>query len=464
MAEQATALQGSIAAIIDGAPVRRIDYWLWLLATGGTLIDGMAVFTLGVAMPLIITRFAIPPHVQGLLAAALVFGAVAGAAIGGPAADRLGRRPMMLLDMLIIVTGAVISALATDATMLIAGQLLVGIGVGIDFPVSASYVAEWMPRQIRSRMMVATIACQSVGFIVAAALSLLLVSISHSPALWRWFFFGEAATAALFLLMRSGLPESARWLASIGRMAEARAALARVVAAAPDAGLAAAASTPMQGEAPGYGVLFSRAYRKRTALAALPWFLMDIATYGVGLFTPVILAAIHFGKTASGTIAAESVDIKGSGSIDLFLLIGFAIGLFVVPRFGRVRMQVTGLLLMAAAMGILFVAVQMPGDSSTKTAWIFAGFVLFNLAMNAGPNSTTFAMASALFPTTLRASANGLAAAVAKLGATLSVFLLPIIKADWGVPVVLALMAVVSLLGAASTAILNEEIDDSELP
>ena len=85
----------------------------------------------------------------------------------------------------------------------------------------------------------------------------------------------------------------------------------------------------MQGEAPGYGVLFSRAYRKRTALAALPWFLMDIATYGVGLFTPVILAAIHFGKTASGTIAAESVDIKGSGAIDLFLLIGFAIGLFV---------------------------------------------------------------------------------------------------------------------------------------
>ena len=171
---------GSIATIIDGAPVGRIDYWLWLLATGGTLIDGMAVFTLGVAMPLIIARFGIEPHVQGLLAAALVFGAVIGAAIGGAAADRLGRRPMMLLDMLIIVTGATMSALANDATTLIAGQLLVGIGVGIDFPVSASYVAEWMPRQIRSRMMVATIAFQSVGFIVAAALCLLLVSISDS--------------------------------------------------------------------------------------------------------------------------------------------------------------------------------------------------------------------------------------------------------------------------------------------
>src|SRR5215211_217313 len=166
------AQQGDIAAIIDEAPVRPVDCWLWLLSTGGTLLDGMAVFTLGVAMPLIIERFAIQPHVQGILAAALVFGAVAGAAIGGPLADRLGRRPLMLLDMLIIVTGAVTSALADSVATLIAGQLLVGFGIGIDFPVSASYVAEWMPRQIRSRMMVATIAFQSVGFIIAAALTL----------------------------------------------------------------------------------------------------------------------------------------------------------------------------------------------------------------------------------------------------------------------------------------------------
>ena len=248
------------------------------------------------------------------------------------------------------------------------------------------------------------------------------------------------------------------------RLADVRAALARVVAATPEAGLAAKAPTPTSGGAPGYGVLFSRPYRKRTALAALPWFLLDVATYGVGLFTPVILAAIHFGKPASGTVTGEMVDIKGSGAIDLFLLLGFLIGLWIVPRFGRVRMQVAGFVLMAAAMAILFMAVQMSGTGAAKTAWIFAGFVLFNLAMNAGPNATTFAMASALFPTSLRASANGLAAAVAKLGATLSVFLLPIIKADWGVPVVLALMAAVSLVGAAGTAILDEEVDDAELP
>lgn len=457
--------QHDLVAIIDGAPVRRIDYWLWFLATGGTLIDGTAVFTLGVAMPLIVTRFAMGPHVQGLLAAALVFGAVAGAAIGGPIADRLGRRPLMLLDMAIIIAGAVLSGFASDAAMLILGQLLMGLGVGIDFPVSAAYVAEWMPRRIRSRMLVATIAFQSVGFIVAAGLCLLLVRFSSSPAVWRGFFLAEAAIAVLFLLMRFALPESALWLASVGRMAEAKAALSRVVAGSVDwsgQGQEPAAATDRRG--PGYGVLFSAAYRKRTALVALPWFLMDMATYGIGLFTPVILTAIHFGKSSSGTIAAEVAEIKGSGLIDLFLLIGFLIGLVTVPRFGRARMQIIGFLLMAAAMAILVVSVDMAEQAMGKTAAIFGAFVLFNLAMNAGPNATTFAMASALFPTALRASANGFAAAVAKLGATLSVFLLPIIKADFGVPAVLVLMAAVSLLGAATTAILNEAVDDATLP
>jgi MFS family permease len=92
--------------------------------------------------------------------------------------------------------------------MLIFGQLLMGLGIGIDFPVSASYVAEWMPRKIRSRMMVATIAFQSVGFIVAAGLCLMLIGFSSSPALWRGFFLSETAVALLFLLMRIKLPKA----------------------------------------------------------------------------------------------------------------------------------------------------------------------------------------------------------------------------------------------------------------
>src|SRR5207302_1299824 len=65
---------------------------------------------------------------------------------------------------------------------------------------------------------------------------------------------------------------------------------------------------------------------------------------------------------------------------------------------------------------------------------VFAGFILFNLLMNAGPNSTTFTLAPSLFPTQLRATASGFAAGVAKIGATLGVFVLPILKGKFGVP------------------------------
>ena len=64
--------------------------------------------------------------------------------------------------------------------------------------------------------------------------------------------------------------------------------------ALPDRGQVSTANSEVPGGF-GYGALFARANRKRTALVSLPWFLMDIATYGVGLFTPVILAAMHFG-------------------------------------------------------------------------------------------------------------------------------------------------------------------------
>ena len=105
---------------------------------------------------------------------------------------------------------------------------------------------------------------------------------------------------------------------------------------------------------------------------------------------------------------------------------------------------------------ILLAAVGLT-NSNLHIPLVFAGFILFNLLMNAGPNSTTFALAPILFPTQLRGTAGGFAAAVAKLGATLGIFLLPILKEKFGVPSVLGLVSVVSLLDLVVTLILRRE-------
>jgi MFS family permease len=420
----------------------RGEYWNWFLASGGTLIDGLSIFSLGVAMPLITSRFSLSALMVGLIGSALVLGAVFGALIGGPAADRFGRKPAFLIDMTIITVGALISALADAPQWVLLGQFIVGVGIGIDFPVSSSYVSETMPQQVRSRMVVATIALQSVGMLLGAAVAIAILWQRSSASDWRLIVGATAAVAFLFLLLRLWLPESPRWLKQHEQGKTVR------------GGVAAASPRP------GFALLFSRPYRTRTMLVSLPWFLMDVATYGVGLFTPVILGAIRSSSKTTGPLAAEFTDAQGSGAIDLFLLFGFLVGLWAVPRFGRIHMQVIGFVGMTLGMLIL-VAPELAAGGAAAHVWlVFAGFILFNLAMNAGPNATTFALAPELFPTSIRASAGGFAAAAAKVGATLGIFVLPQVKAHGGVAAVLVMMAIVSGLGAAVTAILARGVGE----
>jgi putative MFS transporter len=459
-----------LTALLDDSPLKPIQRWLWVLSTGGTLLDGFVIFVLGVAMPLMIAEFHLAPDVVGLIGASLVFGAVFGAGLGGPMADRLGRKKLMLADMIIIGAGAAISALANGFPLLFIGQLLVGVGVGIDFPASSSYVSEVLPKHSRARMMVATIACQSVGMLLAAVVTLLLLKNAHSAQTWRLFLVTEGAIALLFFLLRLSEPDSPHWLMTRGRFTEAAQAFFRimpeqreaVLQITGDGGDPNVANSVPASKSPGLAILFSRDYRARTMLVAVPWFLMDIATYGVGLFTPIILGTIDVSAKGVGVIARDFADARGSAAIDLFLLFGFLVGIWAVPRFGRIRMQAVGFAGMALGMLVLTIAVSLSNSpaGAGHIPLVFTGFILFNLLMNAGPNSTTFTLAPILFPTQLRGTASGFAASVAKIGATLGVFVLPILKGRFGVPAVLGMMAAVSVLGLVVTLAFGRE--DSE--
>ena len=281
-------------------------------------------------------------------------------------------------------------------------------------------------------MMVATIACQSVGMLLAAAITLLLLKNVGSAQNWRLFLATEGIIALLFFLLRLPEPDSPHWLMTRGIFAEAAQAFIRIMPEQREAVLQlirqsreekSLANSVAYSKAPGLTIVFSRPYRARTVLVAVPWFLVDIATYGVGLFTPIILGAIDISGRARGVITHDLAAARGSAAIDLFLLFGFLLGIWAVPRFGRIRMQAIGFACMAVGMLTLMTAVQL-SNSSLHIPLVFAGFILFNLLMNAGPNATTFTLAPILFPTQLRATASGFAAGVAKIGATFGVFIL----------------------------------------
>ena len=448
--------------LLDAAPMRRQHYVAWALASGGTLIDGVSVFMLGAALPLLTHDLRLSALPTGLLAAALVAGAVVGAAAGGRLADRLGRKAVFLFDMVVVALAAAVSALTGSAATLIVAQMLVGVGIGMDFPVSGSYVAECTPHGWRSRMMVATIACQAAGLLLAALLATALLSGAPSAWVWRWFFAAEVVMATLFLLARLTLPESPRWLMGQGRNREAVHALARFVVVDRQAleSMAArlgdtvhyVARVPRAAQPLGFLTLFHPAYLRRTLLSTVPWFFMDIATYSVGLFTAVLLSELHASGAHLPLVERVAALVRGTGLIDTLLLIGFALGMWAVNRYGRIRMQLAGFAGMTLGMGFLLLGTALfPHGGRAYELAVFGGFMAFNLFMNVGPNSTTFILPTELYPTQLRATGAGFAAAVAKLGATVGVFTLPLVKAALGVAAVLGLLVLVSALGLVST-------------
>jgi hypothetical protein len=105
------------------------------------------------------------------------------------------------------------------------------------------------------------------------------------------------------------------------------------------------------------------------------------------LFTPVILGALHFASAGASTVASVFAGAEDSGLIDLLLLVGFIVGIWAVPRFGRIPMQVAGLAGMAIGM-LLLTLTALADDGPRAHLWlVIASFVLFNFAMNAGPNA-----------------------------------------------------------------------------
>ena len=447
----------SVAAItrtIDEAPFRPVHVWLFLAAVGGTLLDGVSVFMTGLAVPLLRAQFAMGPLEVGLLGSALVLGAVFGAMLGGHLADRLGRKDVFLADMALLAVAALVLVLADSMLWVLAGQLLVGIAIGMDFPAASAYVAETMPAAERQKMVVGTITFQAVGMVLASALGVWLLQWSGSSEAWRWLFAALAILAILFFALRLSIPESPHWLAAHGHLSEAtRVALrlnARGIAIAGEPEPAATDTSPPRG----YGALFGPAFLRLTILTAGAWFLMDIATYGVGIFTPVILQSLDPGAGVDRTLVYREIHVgRASGLVDLFLLLGFLMGIWLVPRVGAIRMQILGFAGMAVGMLVLAGASGLPDVDQDRARIVILGFVLFNLAMNMGPNSTTFTLPALLFPTTLRSTASGFAAACAKAGATLGTFVLPDLRASLGTTAMLLTLAAVSLLGILVTVL-----------
>jgi MFS family permease len=427
----------------------RLHVRFWLLAGLGILLDGFDFFIIGVAVPLIAEDFGIGATEKGLVAAAAILGAIVGAGLLGPLGDRFGRRRIFRLDLWMFVVFSLLCVVAWDVWSLFAFRFLLGVAIGLDYPIAASYLAEILPARNRGRWLVSAFSLQAVGILLGACAGVVILEAWSDVEAWRIMVGLGAVPALIIILLRRGTPESPRWLAQNGREREA-AEVAELLVGEPvevtPRDTERRTPTPEGIKAFIQPQLFSRRLIRRTTLTAVPWFLMDIATYGVGLFTPTLLAALALAGPDATFMADDIASTEGTAILDVFLVLGFATAIVLVDRVGRIPLQLAGFVMMAIALSVLGAADGLEGGGEAHIGMVVVGFALFNFFMNAGPNATTYALPAEVFPSEVRAAGHGFAAACAKLGAALGVFLFPILLDDLGASALLFAIAGISLL------------------
>ena len=465
---------------LDATPLT-LEHWkVWFLSSMGIFLEGFNLFVIGVALPLLAHQYSVSPTLQGVIGAAAIAGTIVGSMLMGLLADRFGRKPFYITNLVLVLLFALLSGLSRSIPMLIMCQFMLGVGVGADYPICAAYISEFMPARIRGRMLMATFSFQALGMLTAAAAGMAVLSYYPHQEAWHLMLILGCIPALIILYFRTAIPESPRWLIEHGKKKKAVKILKQFLPAKRKEIEAFLIIEKEEidrtvAEKLGYRALFSRQYIRRTILASCPWFFMDIATYGVGIFTPTILAALAL--TGSGSFISEDfAATKGAAFLDLFLVLGFIINLFLVERLGRIRLQLIGFFGMV--IGLLLLALGATVDHShhipfSAFSWInpkdfsiiliFSGFILYNLLMNVGPNATTFILAAELFPTRLRASGHGFSAAVAKMGATLGIFLLPILKAAIGIQLTMLCIAVICFGGLLVTWVFQIETKNDSI-
>ncbi len=437
---------------VDNLPFSRAHLRIWASSAAGMLMGGYAIYSMGVVLPLLDRdpAFEVSTWQLGAIPAAGVFGLLLGAVVFGGVVDRFGRKIVYRLNPLVLAVTGFATAIAPTPEWMIASQLLFGMGVGSDYPIGSAYVSETMPRAMRPRLIGAVIASQAVGGVLAVGVGFVLLDHAQNAGVWRWLIGSVVPIAALTFAVRLTIPESPRWLAEQGRVDEACAALRSMLGRNVELTIPEDAR-PHSPRPVSWAELFAPGMRRRTILTTVPWLCMDIGVYGIGTFTPLILVQMHFADAADGkhaTFIAERLSaIEGSGFVDVFLVLGFAIGIALMGHVSRIRMQALGFVCMALGLGVLAA-----GSRFGNPLWlVLPGFALFNTMMNAGPNLTTYTIPAEVFPVRLRASGHGLATACGKVGATCSVLLFPTIQREIGLVATLGTVAAIALLGGIIT-------------
>lgn len=421
---------------IEDVPLNDFHERLTFRAGGGTFVDGYVFGVFGVALLQVSTALNLSSFWEGMIAASVLIGIFFGGFFGGWLTNRFGRKRIFLVAPIVFIFASLAQCWVDSAPALFALRLLIGIGVGIEYPVSTALLVEFLPRQSRGPRL-ATLA---VLWFVGAAVSYIvgeLILRSGLDEAWRVALASGAVLGGWLLIVRVGTLESPRWLLSKGRFAEAEDIIKAVYGSAFTLN-----DLPEQKEIRklSFRDLLHSGYGRRMLFVVLFWTCSVIPIFAVYSFAPKVLAALG--------LAGDFGSI-GSVTITIFFVMGCIAATFLVNRIGRRTMLTYSFLFSGVA---LFGLGAFPGS-----AWaILTCFALYAL-FSGGVQVLTLVYPSEIFPTEIRTLAVGMGASFSRIGAAVGTYFVPISLETIGVSLTMFTAAIITLIGLLISWILAPE-------
>ncbi|WP_415717202.1 MFS transporter [Maridesulfovibrio sp.] len=450
--------------IAPSSPMTAMQWRIWFLASAGKFFEGMVVFITGVALPLIVSEFNLGAMEKGTISAATLFGILIGATVLGGLADHYGRKKMFIVELVLFVACLVALVFSPSYIFLVTFLFGMGLALGCDYPTAHMVISESIASNDRGRLVLSAFAFQAVGALVGTAVGYLVLYKSPDISAWRYMYGAAIIPAVLVIAGRFYIPDSSHWLVSKGRIAEAEAELCKLLQREPHYPKVIKIAPPVQsgnrsekdGSKGSYLDLFNGKNIRATVLASVPWFLQDLGTYGIGIFTPTILGSVLgakavYARNVADLIYNDMLAAKGAAFIDVLLLVGIIGAVFLVDKVGRITLQIVGFIGCSVGLFLASMSITVDSNSAMSITLLFSGFMLFSFMTNLGPNAITYLLAGEVFPTRIRGKGAGFAASFAKIGAVATAFLFPVLLKDFGTGPILIFLVGCSVLGAIIT-------------
>ncbi|PHQ78182.1 MAG: hypothetical protein COB66_09410 [Coxiella sp. (in: Bacteria)] len=427
-----------------------------IIASLALFLAGLGYFILTLAIPLLSKQWHLTTEMQGTLGSSALFGAIIGAFGSGYLTDKVGRRIMLIISIVGVFSFSLLSAFTWNIHSLILSRFLLGVCISANYPVAASYLAEMMPVKNRGRKFCQAMFVNCIGAVAGVIASYLILCVYKNVEAWRFMLALPCLPALWAFKVSLRIPESPRWLIANNRHQEANSVINKMT------GNNTQHTFKENTHKAAYRDLFTAKFYKQTLLVCITWFLMDISYYGIGIFTPSLMQALHF-QTQGDFFQQIMFVSKETVFANIFILIGAFLAIKLIERVGRIKLQSQGFLWVTIGLLIMCTSQLFASAPLLHLVCILAGFAIFNFFINAGPGATTYLIPAEVYPTQLRGKGHGFATAFAKAGAALGIFTLPLLQHRLGATTTVLIIAGTTFLGFALTAYLGHETKGKSL-